>query len=154
MVVPRRERGQNPAYRPSGVFPSALCTRRHRRGPAALGRAFGLQHTACPEFVDETGISQFDPITPHHNVPLSLKLSQNCDSRRIPFDAHVVPWYPKTSHHPGSVGNENEPVPGTNGLLLNDREGRAGRMTQFLGTHQNRLDAKGRVSVRRPFAPR
>src|SRR5690242_16283056 len=29
--------------------------------------------------------------------------------------------------------------------------GWAGRMTHFLGTHQNRLDAKGRVSVPAPF---
>ncbi len=29
--------------------------------------------------------------------------------------------------------------------------GAAGRMTQFLGTHTNRLDAKGRVSIPAPF---
>src|ERR1700733_5014129 len=31
------------------------------------------------------------------------------------------------------------------------RKGGPGRMTHFLGTHQNRLDAKGRVSIPAPF---
>ena len=46
--------------------------------------------------------------------------------------------------------------PHSSGPVLNrdfscTRERHAGRMAQFLGTHQNRLDAKGRVSVPAPF---
>jgi MraZ protein len=37
------------------------------------------------------------------------------------------------------------------GKRINAGRGDAGRMTQFVGTHQNRLDAKGRVSIPAPF---
>ena len=40
---------------------------------------------------------------------------------------------------------------GTHWLTIGRREHPQGRMTHFLGTHQNRLDAKGRVSVPAPF---
>jgi MraZ protein len=37
------------------------------------------------------------------------------------------------------------------GWEISSGKGGPGRMTHFLGTHQNRLDAKGRVSVPAPF---
>jgi MraZ protein len=51
------------------------------------------------------------------------------------------------SHYQGQQRGEGP----ANRLLSAYRKGRTGRMTHFLGTHQNKLDAKGRVSVPAAF---
>ena len=46
------------------------------------------------------------------------------------------------------------PRPAQGALVSGERQQqgfRSGRMSQFLGTHQNKLDAKGRVSIPAPF---
>lgn len=75
-----------------------------------------------------------------------------------PIYAHAIPCHPKRGRHwpvRALAGRFDR----RGGDLLRNRastavrevEGRTGRMTQFVGTHTNRLDAKGRVSIPAPF---
>ena len=76
------------------------------------------------------------------------------NSPAIPFDAHC-PCYPMLSQGDDRETTcRREPMPRRLDRAACDEErANPGRMTQFLGTHQNRLDAKGRVRSRRRFAP-
>jgi MraZ protein len=69
-----------------------------------------------------------------------------------PFDAHVSPCYP-------ILAQERIVSPGVSILDTaaerpvkpRRKRGPSGQMTQFMGPHHNRLDAKGRVSIPAPF---
>ena len=75
--------------------------------------------------------------------------------------AHAIPRYPKdgraipSRHGPTGRLKWQAAVAPTQLLPRNseaaNRKGEPGRMTPFMGSHQNRLDAKGRVSVPAPF---
>ena len=78
----------------------------------------------------------------------------------IPFDAHAshaIPCYPMWCPTHGSLqtgGTQRllRPSGGQERPTATAQKGAApGRMTQFLGTHTNRLDAKGRVSIPASF---
>ena len=57
------------------------------------------------------------------------------------FDAHICPCYPMTSHPNDAMRRQAG-------------KANSGSMVQFLGTHQNRLDAKGASLSPRRSAPR
>lgn len=59
-----------------------------------------------------------------------------------PFDAHGGPWYPKRTQARSGVWRDLGRARRDEGPIS---------LTQFLGTHVNRLDAKGRVSIPAPF---
>lgn len=69
--------------------------------------------------------------------------------------SHVVPrsggFSPPAGLVGGLGGQGGGPHRGKGTVRRQAVEGRTGRMTQFVGTHTNRLDAKGRVSIPAPF---
>ena len=79
-----------------------------------------------------------------------------------PMLSHAIPCLPTMDHHPqghttGTRSLGAGPHPGRDRALLmpttepESRKGTRVRMAQFLGTHQNKLDAKGRVSIPAQF---
>jgi hypothetical protein len=96
MVVPRQKRGQNPAYRPSGVV---ISTPSHSRATDPQQNESGICVPRDKRLGQNRAITA-KPLTNARKIARQQSLS-----RSFPFDAHAVPCYPMASRNGGPAAH-------------------------------------------------